>query len=183
MSFVITGNPGVGKHTIAKKISKILDIPILDINQIAKDAGLFEKSFDTNDVDVNKLSTILETKLVQPSLIVGHMAPYVIPTKKIEKVIVLRKNPYDLILVYEQRKYSKEKIKDNVGSEILGVILYDSLEQFGTKKIHQINVTFKTIEEVTKNVQDVIQGNEFSEEVDWLSEVSEKNDLEKFFAY
>jgi adenylate kinase len=183
MSFVITGNPGVGKHTIANRISEILDIPILDINEIAKESGLFEKNNDTNDVDVEILGKVLETKLTEPSLIVGHIAPYVIPANKITKAIVLRKNPYDLMSVYEKRGYSIQKIKDNIGSEILGVILYDSLEKFGAEKTLQVNVTSKSIEEVTKKVADIIQGEIFTEEVDWLSEVSEKNDLEKFFAY
>ena len=41
MSIVITGNPGVGKHTITKKISEILNFPVVDINIVAKDSGLF----------------------------------------------------------------------------------------------------------------------------------------------
>ena len=36
MSIVITGNPGVGKHTITKKISEKLNFPIVDINIVAK---------------------------------------------------------------------------------------------------------------------------------------------------
>ena len=58
MSYVITGNPGVGKHTIANEISKNSDLPILDINKIAQESGLFEKNEETNDVDVEKLSLI-----------------------------------------------------------------------------------------------------------------------------
>ena len=61
--------------------------------------------------------------------------------------------------------------------------MYDSLEKFGAEKTLQVNVTSKSIEEITKKVADIIQGEIFTEEVDWLSEVSEKNDLEKFFAY
>ena len=44
MSIVITGNPGVGKHTITKKISEKLNFPIVDINIVAKDLELFEKT-------------------------------------------------------------------------------------------------------------------------------------------
>ena len=40
MSFVITGSPGVGKHTLTKEISKLLNLPILDINEIAKEKGI-----------------------------------------------------------------------------------------------------------------------------------------------
>jgi len=48
--------------------------------------------------------------------------------------IVLRKNPYDLIQIYEKRNYSDSKKNDNLGSEILGVIAYDSIEYLVKKK-------------------------------------------------
>ena len=43
MSIVITGNPGVGKHTITKKISQKLNFPIIDINTLAKESEVIEK--------------------------------------------------------------------------------------------------------------------------------------------
>ena len=46
MSYVITGNPGVGKHTLTKEISKILHLPVIDINDIAKEFELLEKSLE-----------------------------------------------------------------------------------------------------------------------------------------
>ncbi len=36
MSIVITGNPGVGKHTITYEISKNLKLSIIDINETDK---------------------------------------------------------------------------------------------------------------------------------------------------
>jgi adenylate kinase len=117
MSYVITGNPGVGKHTITKEIGKLLQLPIIDINNLAQEFGLFEKNKETNDVDVAKLEKIIKDTILHPVLFVGHLAPYVLASDKIKKVIVLRKNPYDLIPIYKQREYSKEKIKDNLGSE------------------------------------------------------------------
>ena len=76
MSIVITGNPGVGKHTITKKISEILNFPIVDINLIAKDLGLLEQNENTNDVDTQKLAIILSEKKLNKKIIVGHLAPY-----------------------------------------------------------------------------------------------------------
>ena len=182
MSYVITGNPGVGKHTIANEISKKMGLTVLDINKIAKESGLFEKTEETNDVDVEELKTIIEKEVRKPVLIVGHLAPYVVNPDEVKKIIVFRKNPYELIPIYEKRKYSLKKIKDNIGSETLGVILYDALEKFGGEKTMQLNVTFKTIEEITSKVQSIINGDVFTEEIDWLTEVAEKNDLQKFFA-
>ena len=56
-------------------------------------------------------------------------------------MIVLRKSPYDLIQIYDKRNYSDAKKNDNLGSEILGVIAYDSIEKFGEEKTFQINTT------------------------------------------
>ena len=183
MSYIITGNPGVGKHTVSKEIRKILDLPILDINQIAKESGLYEQNDEANDVDVEELEKILEKKAIFPGLIVGHLAPYVLSSNRIEKVIVLRKNPYELIPIYKQREYSKEKIKENVGSEVLGIIFYDTISKFGEEKTIQLDITSQNLKETTKNVLSAIKGEIKSQEVDWLSMISEEKDLKEFFSY
>ena len=44
MSIVITGSPGVGKHTIAEEIERTWKISeLIDINKVAIDAGLVEQ--------------------------------------------------------------------------------------------------------------------------------------------
>jgi len=60
VSLIITGNPGVGKHTIAKSLAKVLDYEIFDINKIALESKLYEKTNETYDVDIIKLKKILE---------------------------------------------------------------------------------------------------------------------------
>ena len=180
MSIVITGNPGVGKHTITEKIADILELSIVDINKIAKDSGLFEKNEDTNDVDVKKLEKILEQKISEKNIIVGHLAPYVLHKNKIKIMIVLRRNPYDLISVYKKRKYSDKKIKENTGSEILGIIAHDAISKF-QEKVFQINTSKKTIPETVEKTVDLISSNKGNEEVDWLELVRKNNDLGKFF--
>ncbi len=182
MSIVITGNPGVGKHTVVKEISKYLGLPISDINSIASDAELFEKNQDTNDVDISKLKKIIRKKISSSSLIVGHLAPYVLSPNQVKKVIVLRRNPYDLISVYKKREYTEEKTRENTGSEILGIIAHDAINQFGAK-VFQVDVTGKNILEVTEKVLNIIKEEGISEEVDWLDLVTKRNDLKKFFAY
>jgi adenylate kinase len=181
MSIVITGNPGVGKHTITQLISDKMKLPVIDINKIAKDSELFEKNDDTNDVDVEMLEKILESKISENNIIVGHLAPYVLRKNQVKIVIVLRRSPYDLISVYEDRKYSDKKIRDNVGSEILGIIANDAMNKF-QEKTFQINVSGKTIEEILEEIMSVIMNKKGNEEVDWLDLVRKNNDLGKFFA-
>ena len=125
---------------------------------------------------------IIKEKISSPSLIVGHLAPYVLSSVKVKIVIVLRRNPYDLIAVYIKREYTEEKIRENTGSEILGIIAHDAINQFGTK-VFQVDVTGKGISEVTEKVLNIINERGVSEEVDWLDLVTKQNDLKKFFAY
>ncbi len=181
MSIVITGNPGVGKHTITKEIAEKLELSIIDINGIAKDAELFEKNKDTYDVDTAKLEKILEQKISEKNVIVGHLAPYVLDKNKVKIVIVLRRNPYDLISVYKERKYTDEKSKENLGSEVLGIIAHDAMNKF-QEKTFQINISGKSIKEIVEKVMKVISSNDGNEEVDWLDLVTKNNDLKKFFA-
>ena len=180
MLIVITGNPGVGKHSITKEIAKKLELSILDINSIAKDAGLFEKNKDTYDVDTEKLEKILEQKISEKKIIVGHLAPYVLDKNKVKIVIVLRRNPYDLISIYKERKYTDEKSKENTGSEVLGIIAHDTISKFQEKSF-QINTSGKSIQEIVEKVMTVISSNKGNEEVDWLDLITKNNDLKKFF--
>ena len=183
MSLVITGNPGVGKHTIAKNLANILDYKILDINKIARESNLFEKTDETHDVDVSKLKNILKKKISKKSIIVGHLAPYVLTKSQISKAIILRKNPYSLSKVYKKRKYSKKKTAENLGSEVLGIIAFDTVKKFGAQKTFQIDATSKSVSKISKQAKDIIDGKPSKEIIDWLSVVAKKNDLQKFFSY
>ena len=180
MSIVISGNPGTGKHTIAQQIAQKLNLSIIDINQVAKSGELFEKNDDTNDVDPEKLKKILQNKISEKNLIVGHLAPYVLDKSQVKIMIVLRRDPYELVSVYKKRKYTDKKIKENVGSEVLGIIAHDARSKFH-EKMFQINNSGKSIKEEVEKAMSLISGDKASEEVDWLDLVTKNNDLEKFF--
>ena len=177
---VLTGNPGVGKHTISKKLAEILGYEIVDINKEAIEEGM-QKQNDSVDVDVEKTQRMLKEKISDKSLIVGHLAPFVVSKESVSMAIVLRKNPYELIQIYEKRNYSDKKKNDNLGSEILGVVAYDSIEKFGEDKTFQVDTTSLLVEEITKKIETIINGTSKGDTIDWLTEITKKNDLKKFF--
>lgn len=183
MILIITGNPGVGKHTIAKSVAKILNYKILDINKIALEFGTYEKNDESLDVDIKKLQNILKNKIKEKSIVVGHLAPYVLTKKQVKKAIILRKNPYKLISLYKKRRYSAKKIAENLGSEILGIIAHDCMKKFGKNKSHQLDTTSKSVSQITKIIIKSIDGKFENDKVDWLSLITKKNDLKKFFSY
>jgi len=183
MSLVITGNPGVGKHTIAKRLAKEINYNVLDINEIALKFDVYEKNKKTIIVDTKKLAKILKTQISKKTLIVGHLAPYVLSKKQVKKAIILRKNPYKLVSIYKKRKYSKQKILENLGSEVLGIVAFDGIKQFGEKKTFQIDTSSQSISKTLKKIQGILVGKFKEEKIDWLTLVSKRKDLKKFFSY
>ena len=177
---VLTGNPGVGKHTVSKILAEILGYKIVDINKECVKVGASNQN-DSIDVDVEKTKKLLEEKISDKSIVVGHLAPFVVSKELVSTVIVLRKNPYDLIEIYEKRNYSDKKKNDNLGSEILGIIAYDSIQNLGEDKTFQINTTSVTVEETAKKIESVINRTSKGDVIDWLADVTQKNDLKKFF--
>ena len=181
---IITGNPGTGKHTIAKLIAKKLNLEIIDINKVAINEGVFKKNNGTLDVDVSKLKKIINKKASENSILVGHLAPYVISPKNVKMAVVLRKSPYKLQSTYKKRKYTSKKSLENIGSEILGIVYYDTIREFGREKTFQIDTSDKSISLTVKKVESIFKGIKVNDDnVDWLQLVLKKGDMKKFFPY
>jgi adenylate kinase len=183
---VITGNPGVGKHTTAFELKKILDLMLIDINDLAVQHNAFLQTPNL-EIDSRKIAAIIESKLgeSQRTVIVGHLAPYVLKKEWIDLTIVLRRSPYAILSTLESRNYSVEKIRENVASEILGVILYDSVQCFGKEKIAELDTTQTTSTEICEKIISLIKGNTGRKigVVDWLSLVNERGDVGRFLEY
>ena len=184
VNLVITGNPGVGKHTIAELFLKYdTSYQMFDISKFAIEKGFGEQLDDGIEIDTVKTKNEIQKLDLEKSLIVGHLAPYVLDESDIDLVIILRKNPYDLIEIYKKRSYQDSKIKQNTGSEILGVIANDSITSFGKEKSFEIDVTNKTPERILEKIDGIINNQKGGDIVDWLRLVEEKNEIGKFFDY
>ena len=190
LRLVITGNPGVGKHTSAKVIAERINAEIIDINEVAIDNNATGKKTDLGlDIDVKRLVRLLEKllKTKKDLVIVGHLAPYVLKPGGISLVAVLRRSPYELEKTLKKRGYGVDKVRENVASEILGTSLYDSLKTFGKRKVAEFDTTGKSPEETADEILTALQKNTKSKPkllgIDWLILVSENGDMQRFFKY
>jgi adenylate kinase len=181
---IITGNPGTGKHTVARILARKLELELIDVNKMSISEGVAKKNGQVLEVDVRKLKKVLDKKIPKNVLLVGHLAPYVISKSKIEIAVVLRRNPYNLERVYKKRGYDKKKMLENLGSEIIGITYYDTIKNVGRKKTFQFDTTNKSISSTVKKIESLFVKSKAKEDnVDWLKIVSEKRDLERFFPY
>ena len=188
---VITGNPGVGKHTCARFVSKQLgNITIIDINEVIVGNTTLHADNDVCkgiEIDITKARELLQSEIdkTKDSVIVGHLAPYVLRSSGIDLVLVLRRSPYELTKIFQQRRYSSHKMKENVSAEILGITLYDSLRTFGKKKIAELDATAKIPQDLAIEVISILRKKSRNQigVVDWLALVYEKGDVQKLLEY
>jgi adenylate kinase len=188
---VITGNPGVGKHTCAKLVSeKLGKAKLIDINRVILSNSAVALSSNAvngiGEIDVKKTEKLIleEIKKAKDVVIVGHLAPYVIRATGIDLVAVLRRSPYQLAKIFRQRKYTPMKMKENIAAEVLGITLYDSVETFGKERVAELDATGKTPEDIAKDIVSKLQKSRKQIGIiDWLSLVYEKGDAQKFLEY
>ncbi|MDE1842414.1 MAG: AAA family ATPase, partial [Thaumarchaeota archaeon] len=64
---IITGNPGTGKHTIARLIARKMDLEIIDTNKVAIENSIFKKNNGVLDVDTQKLKKIIDRQASKDS--------------------------------------------------------------------------------------------------------------------
>ena len=186
LKLIITGNPGVGKHTSAKMIAAKTGAKIIDINRVATDNNAIAKKTERGlEVEAKKLGSLLAKllKARKNMIVVGHLAPYVLKPAGINMVAVLRRSPYELEKILKKRGYSSEKIKENVASEILGVSFYDSVKTFGSSKIVEFDTTGKTPDQTSSEIMRALRKKPKPAGIDWLAMVSERADMQKFFEY
>jgi adenylate kinase len=189
LKIIVSGTPGVGKHTISLELSKLLNgFPILDINKVILTENLFiySSEFET-EIDVtkiyNSLKLLLSTKEYVNAIIVGHLAPYVLDPLLIDFVVILRRNPFELKRIYEKRAYSEKKISDNLISEILGIISYDFLKNFNKKNIIELEIIENVLPSVyAQKIIDMYNNKNLREfgMIDWLSVAQTNPQMFKF---
>ena len=190
MKVVITGNPGVGKHSCAIFVSERLpNSHIIDINSVIMNDGTYltGRVDVTKEIDVGRIKNIM-TRTIKHSknlVIVGHLAPYVLTSRGIDLVVVLRRSPYHLEEIFRERKYTFFQSKENIAAEILGITFYDSLKTFGKKLVIELDGTGRTPENIAGDIISKLQKRSRKQIgiVDWLSTVYEKGDTQRFLEY
>ena len=131
-TIIITGSVCSGKTSIAKEIAKEKNYTYIDINYLIKKHKLYDyydKKLKTYIVDIKKLNKFL-IRLIKDSsksrVIDSHLSHY-LPSKYVDLCIVTKCNIKELKKRLEKRKYSKQKIRENLDAEILDVCLIEAL--------------------------------------------------------
>jgi adenylate kinase len=146
----ITGSHGTGKRSVARELSRLLNLETLSINEFAirKGLGIWENNEFL--VDIKRLTGRIDTA---DKIVVGHLLPYVIRDNQLDLVAVLRCSPSELQSRYSRRKYAPSKIAENLEAEAIGLVsakcadIYQpwKIAEFDTSRVKQPRIIAKRI--------------------------------------
>ncbi len=162
MFIALTGTPGTGKTTLAQQMRKH-DITVIDFHDFALkhhcDQG-YDAEKDTLVIDIDKVNKALASVDQHDNLIVieGHLSHLLVP---IEKVIILRCHPKILLKRLKQKGWKQQKIKENLQSELLDIILCETMEKYAAEDVYEIDTSNQPSEQLGSMITQLIK-NDFT---------------------
>ena len=124
-------------------------------------------------MDMDALGDSLEelAKHSDMSIIVdGHYSHELLDVELVNLIIVLRKAPWELYDILQNRLYSYEKVWENLEAEIMGVIASETQEH-PQEKLHEVDTTGKSAVETAEEIMGVIRGEKATSfgPIDWVT--------------
>lgn len=159
-NIVICGTPGTGKSSLISKIEPSLsDHKFINLSKFAienKCISSFDKDLDTQIIDEEKLEELLEPilKKSRTHVLESIHADLIGSTELIDWIFVCRTENSRLYDRLVERKYSADKISNNIESEIFQTILDESRESFGSEIVTELHNN--TLEDLDKNAKLVL---------------------------
>lgn len=182
---LIGGTPGTGKTSVAHLLGERLGRSVINLGQVAKDGNCHRDRDDARDtfvIDEDCLVDAIERIIDEETsdlIIEGHYIDLV-PSRRVERVFVLRVHPDELLERLRERGYPEEKVNENVESEIFGVCQLDAIDAFGEQKVYEIDASKHTPRQLADELLKSLQQKEPPQRIDWMIMLEEEGRLEDF---
>ena len=192
---IVSGTPGTGKTTISKNISNYIKAKVISLNELAISENLivkYDAKRETSVINNKKLISFLieliedyKKEDLEFLIIESHFSD-IVPEQYINFVIILRCDPDELYNRLKRRGYKREKIRENVQSEILGNCVNYFINKPLNIPILEIDTTNVSIESITKTIVDILRkkidvDDFYAGKVDWLEKLFQEDRLQAFF--
>ncbi len=188
MIICITGTPGVGKSTIAKRLAKRINAEILDLEEIAKKEKIvkgYDRKTNSYVIDETKLTKAVKKHISKEKsyVVPNHLAQFISP-KITDFCFVLRYNPIKLARRLQRRKYPKRKIEENAETEILDSCLIEAIQN-KHRRIHEIDTTNRKAIDVADEIIRVMKGRKKNSygKIKWMNKPKIQKIMEKEYNF
>jgi len=174
----VTGTPGTGKTIFSLTLAKQMDAQYLSLGEYVTQNRLFkgiDRSRRTKIVDVQRTrSRLREVFLGSDLLIVDtHIPEGIVPNNATRIVFVLRCNPRILWRRLTSRRWSREKVRENVMAELVDYCLIAARTTYGRSKVVQLDMSHGSVNRsVSLAKQILLSSKSYSLSIDWLTKLA-----------
>lgn len=178
----VTGTPGTGKKSISPLVASKLGLPCFGLNELALSYRLVRRPDADQEVDTELFAKKLAARLRGPSVVFGHLLPYVLARRSVATVVVLRCSPSILRRRLVARGYPPQKILQNVEAELIGVIAADAEATFGREKTVEFDTSTLEPAEAATSVVGKIHRRGGEPRIDWTLRYDSASKLRSLLA-
>lgn len=153
MRVALTGTPGTGKTTVAKRLAD--DHRVIHLGDVIEEADLVtdrDAARHTDVIDVDGLRAAVAD--VEDAVFESHLS-HLVP---VERAIVLRCAPDELVTRLRARGMRERSIDENVESEALDLVLAETVQHHGAEAVVEIDTTGRDPADVVADVEGALAG-------------------------
>jgi adenylate kinase len=174
---VITGTPGVGKTVLAKLLAKKTNSLYLNIGELVKQEKLYrryDRSSKAFVIDERRLNRRLSKYFVlnggEGIVVDTHSFDRFMPKQRRMIALVLRLDPMTLAGRLKARRWTRQKIWDNVEAELIDLSLYEAWNFLGPARVYEIDATARNPRTMLSQAMKLVSsGRGFrGKTIDWL---------------
>uniref|UniRef100_A0A7C2VI88 Putative adenylate kinase n=1 Tax=Ignisphaera aggregans TaxID=334771 RepID=A0A7C2VI88_9CREN len=158
----ISGTPGTGKTSVGKHLSAKMGIPMIELGNYVIENKLylyFDELRNSYVIDEDKVRNSVRRLFedIGPLIVISHYVE-VLPRDILELVVVLRRDPYELISVLNARGWRTHKVAENVEAELLSVCTLNAVEELGEDMVVEVDTTSRSVSDVAEEILEIVYG-------------------------
>ena len=184
---IVTGTPGTGKTTFAKSLARELNAKFVPLTRFVAANKLYSH-FDlprkSMVVDLGRVRTKLNALVSQTpgiTIVESHIPEQIISKGLVKLVFVLRCHPRTLERRLARKRWTQDKIRENVLAELLDACLTSAVQYYGSRRIIQIETTHMSVRKCIDIAKAYLTGSSGKQvKIDWIKTLDRKRQLDKY---